>query len=162
MGVPLNIDWQQILLHLFNFIILAGGLYLLLYKPVKNFMEKREAHYKEIDAAAEKNLADSEAAEKRHAELLTGAQAEIAQLRAKAAAEAEDAAKLRIEGAEKEKAKIISDARRAAEAEKSKIMQEANSEIEKMVSSAVDKLLVPAGANAFDDFLDRADSDGKE
>lgn len=43
MGVPLNIDWQQILLHLFNFLILAGGLYLLLYKPVKAFMEKRRS-----------------------------------------------------------------------------------------------------------------------
>ena len=30
MGVPLNIDWQQILLHAFNLVILAGGLYLLL------------------------------------------------------------------------------------------------------------------------------------
>ena len=35
MGIPLNVDWQQILLHLFNFIILFGGLWLLLYKPVK-------------------------------------------------------------------------------------------------------------------------------
>ena len=26
MNIPLNIDWQQILLHLFNFTILAGGL----------------------------------------------------------------------------------------------------------------------------------------
>ena len=25
MNIPLNIDWQQILLHLFNFSILAGG-----------------------------------------------------------------------------------------------------------------------------------------
>ena len=41
MGVPLNIDWQQILLHLFNFVLLAGGLYFLLYAPVRNFMEKR-------------------------------------------------------------------------------------------------------------------------
>lgn len=32
MNIPLNIDWQQILLHLFNFAILAGGLYLLLYR----------------------------------------------------------------------------------------------------------------------------------
>ena len=39
MNVPLNINWQQILLHLFNFIILAGGLYILLYKPVKNFIQ---------------------------------------------------------------------------------------------------------------------------
>ena len=32
MNIPLNIDWQQILLHLLNFAILAGGLYLLLYR----------------------------------------------------------------------------------------------------------------------------------
>ena len=40
--MPLNIDWQQILLHLLNFVILAGGLYFLLYKPVKNFMLARK------------------------------------------------------------------------------------------------------------------------
>lgn len=39
MNIPLNIDWQQILLHFFNFSILVGGLYLLLFKPVKRFME---------------------------------------------------------------------------------------------------------------------------
>ena len=44
MNIPLNIDWQQILLHVLNFVILFGGLYFLLYKPVKNFMAKREAH----------------------------------------------------------------------------------------------------------------------
>ena len=43
--MPLNIDFQQIFLHLFNFIILALGLYLLLYRPVVAFMDKRQAHY---------------------------------------------------------------------------------------------------------------------
>ena len=41
MNIPLNIDWQQILLHLLNFAILAGGLYLLLYKPVKAGISSR-------------------------------------------------------------------------------------------------------------------------
>ena len=54
MNIPLNIDWQQILLHLLNFVILAGGLYLLLYKPVKTFMEKRQQYYQEQDAKAAK------------------------------------------------------------------------------------------------------------
>ena len=49
MDIPLNINWQQILLHLFNFAILFAGLYFLLYKPVKKFMEKREKYYKGID-----------------------------------------------------------------------------------------------------------------
>ena len=60
MNIPLNIDWQQILLHLLNFVILAGGLYLLLYKPVKAFMEKRQQYYQEQDAKAAKTLADAE------------------------------------------------------------------------------------------------------
>ena len=51
-NIPLNIDWQQILLHLFNFSILVGGLYLLLFKPVKNFMDKRARHYADMESAA--------------------------------------------------------------------------------------------------------------
>ena len=59
MNIPLNIDWQQILLHLLNFVILAGGLYLLLYKPVKTFLDKRQKYYLEQDAKAEITLADA-------------------------------------------------------------------------------------------------------
>ena len=44
-AVPLNIDWQQILLHLLNFLILAVGLTLLVYRPVKKILEKRKKHF---------------------------------------------------------------------------------------------------------------------
>ena len=40
-NLPLNIDLQQIFLHLLNFTILLAGLYFLLYEPVKKFMNKR-------------------------------------------------------------------------------------------------------------------------
>lgn len=63
MNIPLNIDWQQILLHVLNFVILFGGLYFLLYKPVKNFMAKREAHYAEM---AQKAQSELDSAEKPH------------------------------------------------------------------------------------------------
>ena len=43
MSLPLNIDFQQILLHMLNIVLLFGGLYLLLYKPVKKFMDERAA-----------------------------------------------------------------------------------------------------------------------
>ena len=56
MNIPLNIDWQQILLHLFNFSILLAGLYLLLYKPVKDFMDKRTAYYKQLDDETKEKL----------------------------------------------------------------------------------------------------------
>ena len=60
-NIPLNIDWQQILLHFFNFSILVGGLYLLLFKPVKRFMEKREQR-DAAKAQADKILSDAKAA----------------------------------------------------------------------------------------------------
>ena len=60
MNIPLNIDWQQILLHLFNFAILAGGLYILLYKPVKDFMAKRESYYQNIDNETKSRLQQAE------------------------------------------------------------------------------------------------------
>ena len=59
-NIPLNIDWQQILLHVLNFVILFGGLYFLLYKPVKNFMAKREAHYAEMAQKAQSELDSAE------------------------------------------------------------------------------------------------------
>ena len=58
--MPLNIDWQQILLHLLNFAILAFGLYLLLYNPIKKFMKKREDEYRERDEKTRNALAEAE------------------------------------------------------------------------------------------------------
>ena len=60
--MPLNIDWQQILLHWMNLAILTGGLYVLLYKPVKEFIAKRimsesRRELKELTARAAKKLA---------------------------------------------------------------------------------------------------------
>ena len=79
MNIPLNIDWQQILLHLLNFVILAGGLYLLLYKPVKTVMEKRQLS--DARAQAEQILADAHAAAQReHDKLLSDAQKELKDL----------------------------------------------------------------------------------
>ena len=154
MNVPLNINWQQILLHLFNFIILAGGLYILLYKPVKNFMQKREDYYREIDDAAKAKLNAAESAKTEYAEKLKDVQKEIDGIKSAAAAEADKAAKERIAAAENEKNKIIEDAKRTAQAEKDKILLEANSEIENMVSAAIDKVLSPKSGNSIDEFLD--------
>ena len=53
MNIPLNIDWQQIILHLLNFAILAGGLYFLLYHPVRKFMDQREEHYRQMENEAQ-------------------------------------------------------------------------------------------------------------
>ena len=63
MNIPLNIDWQQIILHLLNFAILAGGLYFLLYHPVRKFMDQREEHYRQMENEAQQRLDQAKATE---------------------------------------------------------------------------------------------------
>lgn len=48
--IILGLTVQEFLLHLLNFIILVVVLRLLLYKPVKKFMEKRDKEYKDADS----------------------------------------------------------------------------------------------------------------
>lgn len=155
MNIPLNIDWQQILLHLFNFVILAGGLYFLLYKPVKDFMKKRVDYYNEMDESAKKALSEAEKEKSRYAGLMDSAKAEISEMKAEAVKDADKLVKDKLEAAETEKCRIIDEAKASAKSQKEKILLEANSEIEKLVSAAVDKAVKTSG-NAFDEFLDAA------
>lgn len=154
MNIPLNIDWHQILLHLFNFAILFAILYFLLYKPVKDFMAKREEYYKKMDAEANDNLTASEAAKAEYAKKLETADAEIREEQEKARIAAEKAAAKRIEDARDEAASIIAKAKKEAEREKKKIIAEAQAEISGMVTEATEKLVLESTASdAFDQFL---------
>ena len=51
--MPLNIDITQILLHMLNFVILAGGLTFLLYRPVQKFLNEGYTRLDAEKAAAE-------------------------------------------------------------------------------------------------------------
>ena len=128
MGVPLNIDWQQILLHVFNLIILTGGLYFLLYQPVTAFMKKRQEYYAGLEADAQAKLQEAEQKVREADETLSGMQAEAEQLRADAMKQADAEAAARLAGAE------------------------ANEQIGALVSNAVDKLVSDAD-DPYADFL---------
>lgn len=157
MGVPLNIDWQQILLHLFNFCLLFGGLWLLLYKPVKDFMQKRTEHYSQMQAEAEKKLAEAEKQEKEYDSRLQNATLEINELKNNAVMQANQTAAGIVADAQAQKEKILTDAKKAADAEKQKALQEANLQIEGLVEGAIQKMLQHDGS--VEEFLNSA---GKE
>lgn len=159
MNIPLNIDWQQILLHLFNFLILFGGLYILLYKPVKDFMKKRVDYYADMENSAKENLNASESKKAEYDEKLKDVEAEIEKIKADAVKEAEKITKERLKTAEEEKIKIIEEAKRNAQAQKNKILAEANSQIEEMVSEAVDRVMPTENKNSFDEFLEKAEKE---
>ncbi len=156
-NIPLNIDWQQILLHLLNFVILTGGLYLLLYKPVKNFMAKRKEHYEKIDAETnslnEASKRKEEEINKRLLNLATeiktekaNVNKELEEYKAKEMANIEAEADLLLK-------KAISDANQAKE----KILSDSNKEIKNIVSEATEKLVLNSStSDAYDEFLEKA------
>lgn len=103
-ALPLGIDPIKIGLHLLNFLLLLGGLTILLYKPILKFINNRQQ-------TIEKQLSESEADRQKAKEMLdeynqkvSGVEEEIKELNAKAAKEVQE-----------EKAAILSDAKTRAE-----------------------------------------------
>ncbi len=160
-NIPLNIDWQQILLHLFNFSILVGGLYLLLFKPVKSFMDKRTKHYQDMESAAverEKATRELEASmQQRQAAL----DAELDEKRAAAAKEAEVYAQQQRDAAREQADKIVAAARENAENDRKKIVAEANREAVSIAEAAMEKLLAKETSHAYDAFVNAAEGEEK-
>ena len=149
MNIPLNIDWQQILLHLLNFVILAGGLYLLLYKPVKTFMEKRQQYYQEQDAKAAKTLADAEKTAAEVRQQLKNADADAAAKLAAAQKSADAAMQRQLSDARAQAEQILADAHAAAQREHDKLKD--------LAVTATEKLVLQSDGDAFDQFLDAAE-----
>lgn len=160
MNIPLNIDWQQILLHLFNFSVLLAGLYLLLYKPVKDFMDKRTAYYEQLDHDTKEKLEKAQALEQSYQKQLAQADDEISQLKAKAALEAERAADEQMKNAKKQAEKMLADAQDGARKEREKILAQTQQDIAKLAAVAAEKLVLESLDSAYDQFLQAAGGGG--
>ena len=156
--MPLGIDFTQIFLHMFNVVLLFGGLYFILYAPVKKIMQDRENHYKEMDESAKNKLAEAEQKNAQYEEKLKNVEAEISQqkkkasldianMRSNAEAEARDAA-----------GKILEDAKKDAENQRKAIVASAKKDITEMVEEATRKVvLANSTSEAYDMFLDNAE-----
>ena len=165
--MPLNIDFVQVLLHLLNFVILAGGLTLLVYKPVRKFLDERRARF---EALAEQNLAAKEESERliqayarRHDE----AEAEIAELKAQAERESAEAARVYLDQAKEKAAAILANAEAEAETRRAQILDSAQTEIGELVIGAAQKLLTDTAdakrtAELYDAFLSQAEANAAE
>ena len=158
MNIPLNIDWQQILLHLLNFAILAGGLYLLLFKPVKAFMEKRESYYQNMDSEAKQKLQDAEALKDSYTRQLDSAAQEIAQKKADAQKAIEASRSEQLKAAKDEADRILQAARANTEREHDKMLRDAQKEIADLAVTAAEKLLLKGEGSPYEQFLNAANA----
>ena len=159
-GLPLNIDLQQIMLHLFNFTILFGALYILLYKPVKNYMQKREAYYADMDTKANDELRAAEESRREYDDRVRAFKDEVQAEKNKAHKDIEEQTDRQLAAAKADAEKIVADARNEANRQKDEIISSAQQEITEMVTDAMEKLtLEQSASDAFDQFLDAAESD---
>ena len=157
--MPLNIDWQQILLHLLNFVILAGGLYFLLYKPVEDFMGKREAYYADRQKEADRRDEEAKALKTEYEQKLDKADEEILARKKEAAGELEKVIRARTAEAEEQAKEIIEQAEKTARSRSQKALEDSNRDIRKLAIDAVEKLAVTSDSDALDKFLDEAESE---
>ena len=164
MSLPLNIDLRQILLHMLNFVLLAGGMYFILYKPVKEFMDKRKKMYEDMDEETRQNLERSESMKKEYEEKLEKADEAIRKNRENAELQANSDADAIIEKAKKDADDILMKSKKQAEYESKEAVKRANREISELTVNAVKKIIYKDTMEAFNAFLEstEGDADGGE
>lgn len=153
MNLPLNIDWQQILLHMFNLIILGFGLYLLLYKPVKAFMDKREAYYKDLDDSANKKNEDANKLLKEYQDKLVKADEEIKDKKNIAMKELDDKVNSELNKAKEDAKRIVEDAKAQGQKKHDELVESANKDICDLAIKATSKLVDKTLDDSYDEFL---------
>ena len=153
--MPLNIDWQQILLHWMNLVILAGGLYFILYMPVKKFITKREEHFKQLEEQANDKIAEAEQFKAQYGEKLAAADEEIHQARAKAQQALDQSAQEQLDQARAQAEQIVAQARLQADRIKEQAVNDSQDEIRRLAEKAAGRLALQK--DPFDQFLDLAE-----
>ncbi|MBQ7064455.1 MAG: ATP synthase F0 subunit B [Firmicutes bacterium] len=165
MNIPLNIDFQQILLHIFNFILLAGGLYFILYKPVRKWMDAREASYQQKREETERLLSEAQTIKEEYTQKMAASDEEIAARKASAEQHILQITEDCNQQLKEREEAMLADARKQAQEEHDKLIYDARHEIAEMVGMAAERLMVGSVSQAYDQFLDNAESleaSGKE
>ena len=141
MNAPLNIDIVQILLHMLNLVILAGGLTLILYRPVSAFLRRRREHFESLEKETAEKAGECGKLRAEYEEKLENAEKMYEERIQSAQREAADAAGRYIAEAKEKADAIIRSAEDEAESRKKHILESAQTEIGELVLSAAQKLL---------------------
>ncbi len=139
--MPLNIDLVQILLHMLNFVILAGGLTIILFKPVNRFLNERKEYYDKLTSDVAKDQEEARLLKAEYEEKLKQADAEIIQKKRDSEKESAEIARKYLDDAREQADRIIKTAELDGENRKAHIMETAQHEIGELVLSSAEKLL---------------------
>ena len=157
-NVPLNIDFQQILLHLLNVAVLFAILFFLVYKPVKKFMDNRKQEYLDEEAAAAGKLKEAEDLKAEYEEKIKNIDEEIQKMKADAEIVINERISETQQAARAQAEDILVKAKAMAENEKEKILDQTSSQVTELAKEAVSKALFENSSEAFDSFLETVGS----
>lgn len=141
MNLPLNIDFIQVLLHILNFVILAGGLTLILFKPICRFLDDRQAKYSEREKKLKEAEEKSEALRLEYEQKMKESTEQFTEMKKHAEEEWAATSEKYINDAKDKAAVIISNAEQEAKDRKRIILESAQTEISELVLTATQKLL---------------------
>ena len=139
--MPLNIDLLQILLHMLNFVILAGGLTFLLFNPVNRFLTQRRDQIAEAEKRNRETAEENERLRAEYEQKLRDSDIEIAERKKIAEKEWADISAQYIKEAKEKAAVILLTAEQEAEDRKEHILESAQTELGELVVTATQKLL---------------------
>ena len=138
---------------MFNLIILGFGLYYILYKPVKAFMDKREAYYKDLDDSANKKNEDANKLLKEYQDKLVKADEEIKDKKNIAMKELDDKVNSELNKAKEDAKRIVEDAKAQGQKKHDELVESANKDICDLAIKATSKLVDKTLDDSYDEFL---------
>jgi len=138
---PISVDWWTLILQSFNLLIVMGGLYILLFKPVAEIMRRREETIEGqlAHAASAKEEADKLLAEYRSQ--LQQARAEAREIVEKAIRDAEEYGRQRRAEADREAQSILEKAKKDIERERELALAAIRDEVATLAIAAASKVL---------------------
>ncbi len=158
--MPLNINIQQILLHMFNFVLLFGISYFLLYTPIKKFMDERKKYYEDMDKEANQKIQDAEVAKNEYENRLSLLDDDIAQKKSEALAEAQEKRDQIIDKARAEAEEIIESAKKVSAFERERNIARAKEEIEAYVTKAAKEIVM--SGDPYENFANAAKKESND
>ena len=157
----LGINFQQILLHVFNFAILLLVLNELLYKPIVKFIDDRENYYKSMDKEKNENLEKSKELLNQRNQELKDIYIEANKIKEEAIIESQIQAKQEIDQAKEEGKKLLEKARVQSLVEKDILIRNTKKDLREVAIEAAAKLSL-LNNDVYDDFLKHVNEDNNE
>ena len=136
-----GVEWEQLIIQVLNFTLIAFILWRYLYTPLIELIEKRREETIKAVAHAERIATELREAEAKRKEILSKAAMEAEEMLAQARTQAKAQAAALLQEAQARAARIVEEAETRAETLKRAQLEASKSEIAKLVVLGIEKVL---------------------